>query len=129
LHGSASARFTGGTLAPAMAEVGEVRAGFARSRRARNRRKMEGKGKKGALAMEGRARWPWHHRGGKHLLGPYHGENEGESVRMGWWRSRRNRGQVESGNGTAGRALDAGAMVRRHAVVLRSVGAEEARAR
>jgi hypothetical protein len=63
------------------------------------------------------------------MLGPYRGENEGESMHMGWWRSSQNHGHVESGNGTAGRALDAGAVVRWRAVALRCASAEEARAR
>jgi hypothetical protein len=48
----------------------------------------------------------------KRPIGPYPGEIEGESVRTRWWRLRQSRGQAESGNGMAGRALDAGRKVR-----------------
>jgi hypothetical protein len=82
----------------------------------------EGGGREGAEGLQ--PRWPSTAAMApvaekKRPIGPYPGEIAGESVRTGWWRSKRSRGQAKPENGAAGRALDTGGEVQRHVVALR----------
>jgi hypothetical protein len=70
--------------------------------------KNGGKGKKGALATEGRARRPWCRHGGETPRRPYHGEKGDNSGRTGWRRLRRSRRQTQSRNGGVVAELDVG---------------------
>jgi hypothetical protein len=107
-HGRTVVRLTDDTPVPGMAMVGSERARSVEPRRMQKHEKLEGKEGNRAPSMGARARWPWRRRAKESQPWPYHGGNEGKSVRTGWRRSRRSCRQTQSTNGAAVAELNTG---------------------